>query len=48
MGAGTGRGEVWEEGQTCAVLSMEPDVGLDFMTLRSRPELKSRVGHLTN
>ena len=27
--------------------SMEPDVGLDLTTLRSRPELKSRVGRLT-
>ena len=27
--------------------SMEPNVGLDFMTLKLRPELRSRVGCLT-
>ena len=29
-------------------LSLEPNTGLDFMTPRSRPKLKSRVGHLSN
>ena len=28
--------------------SMEPNVGLELMTLRSRPELRSRVRCLTN
>ena len=28
--------------------SMEPNVGLELTTLRSRPELRSRVGRLTN
>ena len=27
---------------------MEPNMGLELTTLRSRPELRSRVGHLTN
>ena len=30
------------------LLSMEPNTGLDPMTLRSGPELKAGVGHLTN
>ena len=29
------------------VLSTDPDMGLDPMTLRSLSELQSRVGHLT-
>ena len=28
--------------------SMEPSAGLELPTLRSRPELKSRVRHVTN
>ena len=31
-----------------SALSTEPEVGLDLMTLRSWPELKSRVGHSTS
>ena len=30
------------------MLSMEPDMGLNSMTMRSQPEPKSRVRHLTN
>jgi len=41
-------GEGERESQTDALLSMEPNVGLDLMTLRSWPELKSKVRHLTN
>lgn len=42
--------EEQREGETLAdfVLSTEPDVGCDLMTLRSRPELKPRVGRLTD
>lgn len=42
------RGEVWEVWDRVldSTLSMEPKVGLDLMTLRSRPELKRRVRHL--
>ena len=32
-----------EEGQADSQLSVEPDKGLDPRTLRSRPELKSKV-----
>ena len=39
-----GRGE----GETDSPLSTETAVGLNLMTLRSLPELKSRVNHLTN
>ena len=35
-----------EESQEDSPQSMEPDTGLDLMTLRLSPELKSRVGHL--
>ena len=28
--------------------SAEPNAGLELMTLLSRPELRSRVGHLTS
>ena len=40
-----GRGR---ESQVDLTLSMEPDMGLDFMTLRSQPESKPRVGCLTD
>ena len=36
-----------KETQVDSMLSIEPDTGLDLMILRSGPELKSRVGHLT-
>ena len=36
------------ESQVNSLLSTEHDMGLDLMTLRSGPELKLRVGHLTN
>ena len=35
------------ESQADSLPSVEPDRGLDLMTLRSSPELKSRVRHLT-
>ena len=35
-------------GTADSTLSMEPNVGLDPMTMRSGPELKPRVGHLTD
>ena len=38
MGGGAER-----EGQADSALSAEPNAGLDLMTLRLRPELKSRV-----
>ena len=36
------------EFQADSELSVEPDAGLDLMTLRLGPEQKSRVGHLTD
>lgn len=44
------RGGVEEEGECQAdpTLSAEPDVRLDPVTLRSRPEPKSRAGLLTD
>ena len=45
-GGGGGRGE--RESQADFVLSAELDVGLNPTTPRSLPELKSRVGCLTN
>lgn len=36
------------ESQVDSALSVEHDMGLDLMTLRSWPELKSRVECLTN
>ena len=44
----TRRVERKKESQTDYVLSMEPDVGLDLMTLRSGTEVKSRVRCLTS
>ena len=41
------RGERETESQADSALSTEPDVGLDLMTLRSRPEPKARVRCLT-
>ena len=46
MVQGVGEGE--GESQADSTLSVEPIVGLDLMTLRSRPEPKSRVGCLTD
>ena len=43
-GMGNRRG--WES-QADSTLALDPDEGLDPRTLRSCPELKSRVGHLT-
>lgn len=34
--------------QVGSMPSIEPNVGLEVMTLRSRPKLRSRVGGLTN
>ena len=42
---GEGQKEREKETQAASVLSMEPD---DLRTLRSRPKLKPRDGHLTN
>ena len=46
-GGGGGERERERERESYAgsTLSMEPDAGLDPMTLGSWPELKSRVGH---
>lgn len=43
-GSGRGRGRRERKFQADSSLSMEPDAGLDPTTLRSRPEVKSRVG----
>ena len=43
-----GQREREREIQADSMLSAEPDMGLDLKTLRSGPELKSRVGHLTH
>jgi len=42
------KGERERETQADAVLSAEPDAGLDLTTLRSGPEPKLRVGRLTD
>ena len=42
-----GGGVEWE-GEANPTLSLEPDVGLNLRTLKSLPELKSRVKHLTD
>ena len=42
-----GHSEREREFQADATLSIEPDTGLNLMTLRSRPELKPRVRSLT-
>ena len=46
----TSRRGRWKEGETQAdaPLSAEPHAGPDPTTLRSQPELKSRVRHLTD
>ena len=36
------------EGQADSKMKAGPDVGLNLRTPRSRPELKLRVGHLTD
>ena len=41
-----GQGE--RESESVFIPSAQPDMGLDFMTLRSRPEPKSRVRCLTD
>ena len=48
--AGVGRAEREGERESQAVpmLSVKADKRVDLTTMRSRPELKSRVGHLTN
>ena len=38
----------WENPQVHPLLSVDPEAGLNPRTLRSWPELKSRVSHLTN
>ena len=48
MGGEGGKGEGKRESQTESMPSGEPNVGLDFMTLTSSPEPKSRVGFLTD
>ena len=47
MGEGAER-EGEREPQADSTVSTEPDTGLSLMTLRSWPEPKSRVSHLTN
>ena len=49
-GRGEGRGRRRENPKQIpdSKLSVEPHPGLDPMTLRSRPELKPRVRHLTD
>ena len=42
------QGQRERESQAGFTLSAEPDAGLDPTTLRSRPELKSRVGYSTD
>ena len=36
------------DSQPHSLLSVDPDVGLNLITLRSRPELKPRVRHPTD
>jgi len=43
-----GKKERERESQAYSVLSAEPHVALDLMTLRSQPEPKSREGRLTD
>lgn len=43
-----GRGPKGRESQADAMLSMEPDAGLSLTTVKSRPELKPRVGGLAD
>ena len=45
---GEGQRERERESPASSTLSAEPNAGLDPRTLRPRPELKSRVGRLTN
>ena len=45
---GRGRERRERESQAGSTPSTEPDVGLDLTTMRSWPEPKSRVRHLTN
>ena len=42
------KGEGERESQTGSTFSAEPDVRLNLTTMRSCPEPKSRVGHLTD
>lgn len=42
------REEQRRESQADSPLSVEPDAGLGLRTVRSQPELKPRVGHVTN
>ena len=46
-GRGMGRGQRERENQADSKPSVEPNTGLQFMTLRSWPELKPRIGCLT-
>jgi len=43
-----GQGEKERESQADSALGAEPTVGLSLTTLRSQPELKPRVGRLTD
>ena len=43
-----GRGRVKREFQADSMMSTEPTVGLDLITLRSLPEQKSRFSYLTD
>lgn len=46
MGGGRSKGRGERETQADSLLSVEPNVGLDLVTLRSQPALKSRVTRL--
>ena len=46
--AGAGAGAEKEKNPQADSLSVESDVGMDPRTLKSWPELKSRVRHLSN
>lgn len=43
-----GRGKKERKSQAGSVLTVNPPVGLDVTNLRSGPELKARVGHVTD
>lgn len=44
----SGQGQREKKSHGDSPRSIEPDVGLDLRTLKSGPEMKSRVGRLTN
>ena len=48
MNRGGAEGEEERDSEADSVLSVEPNEGLDPTTMRSCPEPKSRVRHLTD